>query len=282
MNRSSFWQSGLVSFYENKLALTGIVLLFVLILISILGPLFTPYTYFETHLSLKNTAPCPQFWFGTDELGRDVFTRVCRGGQISLFIGVTASCIDLLIGVVFGAFAAARGGKTEEFMMRCADILHSIPHLLVVILLTVFLGPGLSTILIALTITGWIKMARIVRGQVKQLRETDFVKVSKALGGSGGHIFFKHLLPNCMGPIFITLTLTIPGAIFAEAFLSFLGLGIEAPVASWGSMANDGLPALQSYPWRLFFPAGFISLTLFSFYLVGEGLRDAFDPRIHS
>ncbi len=248
---------------------------------AILAPSLTPYTYFETHLSLKNTPPCKEFWFGTDELGRDLFTRVAFGARISLFIGIAASCIDLVIGVLFGAFAALSGGDVEEYMMRGADILYSIPYLLVVILLMVILGSGLTTILIALTVTGWIKMARIVRGQAKQLCQMDFVKASIALGGNKKHILFCHLLPNCMGPIFITLTLTIPSAIFSEAFLSFLGLGIQAPIASWGSMTNDGLSALRSYPWRLFFPAGFISFTLLSFYLIGEGLRDAFDPRMH-
>lgn len=277
----TFWKTGLSSFTQNKLALTGCVFLLFLLLFAILAPTLTPYTYFETHLSLKNTPPCKEFWFGTDELGRDLFTRMGFGARISLFIGVAASCIDLLLGVLFGAFAALLGGKIEEYMMRIADILYSIPYLLVVILLMVILGPGLSTILIALTITGWIKMARIVRGQARQLCQMDFIKASIALGGNKKHILVKHLLPNCMGPIFVTLTLTIPSAIFSEAFLSFLGLGIQAPVASLGSMTNDGLTALRSYPWRLFFPAGFISFTLLSFYLLGEGLRDAFDPRMH-
>ncbi len=277
---SSFWQTGSRGFLRNKLAVAGAVFLFLLLLFAIFAPCISPYTYYETHLSYKNTPPCSAFWFGTDELGRDLFTRLGLGARISLFIGVAASCIDLIVGVVFGAFAALSGGETEEGLMRFADILHSIPYLLVVILLMVVLGQGIPTLLIALTVTGWIKMARIVRSRAKQLCESDFVKASIALGGSKKHILLKHLLPNCMGPIFVTLTLTVPSAIFSEAFLSFLGLGIQAPVASWGSMTNDGLTAMRYYPWRLFFPAGFISLTLLSFYLIGEGLRDAFDPRM--
>jgi oligopeptide transport system permease protein len=173
------------------------------------------------------------------------------------------------------------GGKVEEFMMRTADILYSIPYLLVVILLMVVIGPGISTMLIALTFTGWIGMARIMRGQILQLSQMDFIKAAKALGASKMRILLAHLIPNCMGSILVTVTLTIPSAIFAEAFLSFLGLGVQAPIASWGTMANEGLSALCYYPWRLFFPAGFICITMLSFNLVGDGLRDAFDPRIH-
>ncbi len=164
--------------------------------------------------------------------------------------------------------------------MRFADILYSIPYLLVVILLMVVIGSGLSTILIALTFTGWIPMARIVRGQILQLKNLDYAKAAFALGASQSRILFRHLLPNAMGPIITTMTFTIPTAIFAEAFLSFLGLGVQAPVASWGTMASDGLVAMSYYPWRLFFPAFFISLTMLCFNLVGDGLRDAFDPRL--
>lgn len=260
--------------------MAGFFLLCFLILMSIIGPLLTPYTYFETHLHLKNQPPSSAFWFGTDELGRDLFTRVWWGARISLLVGITASLIDLVIGVLYGALAASVGGKTEEIMMRIADILHSIPYLLVVILLMVMIGSGIVTIIIALTFTGWISMARIVRSQILLLKELDFVKAAEAMGASRLRILLRHLIPNAIGSIIITVTLTIPTAIFAEAFLSFLGLGVQAPIASWGTMANDGLPALRYYPWRIFFPAGFISITMFGFNLLGDGLRDAFDPRL--
>lgn len=282
MKYSSFWKEGWTRFCSNRLALIGAMLLLLLFFMAIFAPFLTPYTYYETHLNLKNLPPSSRFWFGTDELGRDLFTRVWWGARISLFVGIMASLVDLIIGVFYGSIAALLGGKKEELMMRLADILYSIPYLLVVILLMVIIGSGISTIILALTITGWIGMARIVRSQILQLKQMDFIKAAVALGSSRRRILMKHLIPNCMGPIIVTVTLTIPSAIFAEAFLSFLGLGVQAPIASWGTMANDGLSALRYYPWRLFFPAGFISITMLCFNLVGDGLRDAFDPRLRS
>ena len=276
----NYWQESWQRLKSNRIAMVGLCALSFLIFFAIVGPFLTPYTYYETHLHLKNQPPSTQFWFGTDELGRDLFTRVWWGARISLLVGISASLIDLIIGVFYGSLAASLGGKMEELMMRIADILYSIPYLLVVILLMVVIGPGITTIIIALTITGWISMARIVRGQILQLKQFDFIKAAQAMGASRFRILSRHFIPNVIGPIIVTLTLTIPTAIFAEAFLSFLGLGVQAPIASWGTMANDGLPALRYYPWRLFFPAGFISLTMLSFNLLGDGLRDAFDPRL--
>ncbi len=276
----SYWQDAWQRLKKKKLALFGLVTLILLSFMALIGPFLTPYTYYETHLSLKNSSPSATFWFGTDELGRDLFTRCWWGARISLFVGISASLIDLIIGVFYGATAALLGGKKEEWMMRFADILYTIPYLLVVILLMVVIGSGVSTIIIALTITGWITMARIVRSQILQIKTQDYVRAATALGATRGRLLVRHLIPNAMGPIIVTLTLTIPSAIFAEAFLSFLGLGVQAPIASWGTMANDGLPALRYYPWRLFFPATFISLTMLSFNLLGDGLRDAFDPRL--
>lgn len=276
----NYWQESWQRLKTNPMAMMGFWVLCFLLFFAIVGPFLTPYTYYETHLHLKNQSPSLKFWFGTDELGRDLFTRVWWGARISLLVGITASLIDLVIGVFYGSLAAFLGGKKEELMMRIADILHSVPYLLVVILLMVVIGSGISTIIVALTITGWISMARIVRGQILQLKQLDFVKAAEATGASRLRIMTRHLIPNAIGSIIVTVTLTIPTAIFAEAFLSFLGLGVQAPIASWGTMANDGLPALRYYPWRLFFPAGFISITMLSFNLLGDGLRDAFDPRL--
>ncbi|MBX7065740.1 MAG: ABC transporter permease [Parachlamydiales bacterium] len=262
---------------KNRFAIATLATLFMM---AILGPFLTPYSYSDIQLELKNTAPGLQFWFGSDELGRDMFTRIWWGARISLFIGITAATIDMIIGVLWGSIAAYTGGKVEELMMRICDILHSIPYLLVVILLTVIRGTGIVTILIAMTMTGWINMARICRSQILQLKQLDYVTAAKAIGASHARILFRHLIPNAMGPIIAAMTLTIPTAIFTEAFLSFLGLGIQAPAASWGVMLNDGVSAMRYYPWRLFFPAIMITLTMLSFNLLGNALRDSLDPKL--
>ena len=276
----SFWQDAWIRFKKNKAALTGFGILICLLTMAAIGPSLTEFTYYETYLSNKNLPPSSEHWFGTDDLGRDMFTRAWYGARISLFVGICAATIDLILGVLWGSTAAYMGGRVDEIMMRIADILYGLPYLLVVIMLMVVLGAGLLPIIIALTITGWINMARIVRGQILLLKKLDFVQAAHALGASPTRILLKHLIPNAIGPILVTVTLTIPTAIFAEAFLSFLGLGIQAPVASWGTMASDGLPAMRYYPWRLFFPATLISLTMLAFNLVGDGMRDALDPKL--
>lgn len=224
-------------------------------------------------------APCSAHWFGTDELGRDLLTRLAFGARISLFVGVTAALLDMIFGVTYGAIAAFSPRRVDEAMMRAADIIFCIPHVLTTILLLVVLGAGLGTVIVALTVTGWISMARIVRGEILQIKQRDYVLIAKAQGASATRILFRHLIPGATGTILTTVMLTIPTAIFMEAFLSFLGLGIQAPIASWGTMACDGLTAMRYFPWRLFFPAGFISLTMLAFNMVGDGLRDIFDPR---
>jgi oligopeptide transport system permease protein len=272
-------KSLLTNLFANKSFFWGFLLFSLLFLFAVFGPLISPYTYYETLLSQKNLAPSLTHWFGTDDLGRDLFTRVAYGARISLTIGIAAAFIDVLIGVLWGSLASYAGGKVEELMMRFADLLYSLPYLLIVILLSLVLGSGFFSILCAMTILGWITMARIVRGQIAYLKKQDYVLASKALGASFPHILFKHLIPNCLGSIIVTLTTTIPSAIFVEAFLSFLGLGIQAPISSWGSMAHDGLPALSYYPWRLFFPAAAISLTMLAFNLMGDGLSRVVDRR---
>lgn len=276
----SFWKDVFIRFRKNQLAVFGLVLLILLIFMATFGPHMTEYDYRTNDLANKNKAPSSEHWFGTDDLGRDVFTRTWEGARISIFIGIAAALIDLFIGVIWGGISGYKGGRTDEFMMRFADVLYGVPYLLLVILLMVVLGQNIGTMILAMTITGWINMARIVRGQVLSLKNQEYVLAAKTLGASTSRIMSKHLIPNAMAPILVTMTLTIPNAIFTESFLSYLGLGLTPPMASWGTMASDGLPALRYYPWRLFFPATFICLTIFAFNVVGDGLRDALDPRL--
>jgi len=277
----SYWQDSWSRLRKNKLAMVGLVFLILLVFMAIFGPIISPHSYDEQVLANQNQPPSVEHWFGTDELGRDVFARTWEGARISLFVGFMAALIDLIVGAIYGGVAGYRGGKTDAAMMRFVEILYGIPYLLIVILLMVVMGPGLWTIIIALTVTGWLGMARIVRGQVLQIKNYEFVLASKTFGTSTSRIIRKNLLPNTMGVIIVQMTLSVPSAIFAEAFLSFLGLGIQPPLASWGSMVNSALPVILSGDWwRLFFPALFISLTMFSFNVLGDGLQDALDPKL--
>lgn len=277
--KQTYLGDALRRFRKNKLALIGVAVIALLAILSIFGPKISGYDYFTNDLANNNQAPSSAHWFGTDSLGRDIFSRTWYGARISLFIGIAAALIDLVIGVIWGATAGFFGGRVDEYMMRIADILYGIPYLLVVILLMIVLPQGLLTMIIAMSITGWINMARIVRGQVLQLKLSEFVLAAQTLGTNNIKILIRHLIPNTMGPILVTLTLTIPTAIFTEAFLSYLGLGVPAPLASWGTMASEGLPALVYYPWILFFPAFFICLVMMAFNVVGDGLGDALDPK---
>ena len=277
----TYWQDSWHMLRQNRLAMAGLVFLAFLIIMAIIGPSLSPNPIEEQSIKNQNLPPSSEYWFGTDDLGRDVFARTWYGARVSLFVGIMAAMIDFFIGVIYGGIAGYKGGRTDHLMMRLIEVLYGLPYLLLVILLAVVMGPGLFTIIIALSVTGWIGMARIVRGQVLQIKNYEFVLASKTFGTKTRRIIRRNLLPNAMGPIIVQLTLTIPSAIFAEAFLSFLGLGIQAPHASWGGMLNDALGVILSgYWWRLFFPALFISLTMFAFNVVGDGLQDALDPKL--
>ena len=277
----TYWQDSWHMLRENRLAMAGLVFLSFLIIMAIIGPSLSPNSIEEQSIMNQNLPPSSEYWFGTDDLGRDVFARTWYGARVSLFVGIMAAMIDFFVGVIYGGIAGYKGGRTDHLMMRVIEVLYGLPYLLLVILLAVVMGPGLFTIIIALSVTGWIGMARIVRGQVLQIKNYEFVLASKTFGTKTRRIIRRNLLPNAMGPIIVQLTLTIPSAIFAEAFLSFLGLGIQAPHASWGGMLNDALGVILSgYWWRLFFPALFISLTMFAFNVVGDGLQDALDPKL--
>lgn len=279
----TYWQDVWRRLRKNRLAIVGLIGVALLILMAIIGPYLQDYSYYEQNLATgKNLPPSGEHLFGTDDLGRDVFVRVWYGARISLIVGFSAALIDLVIGVLWGGFAGFKGGRIDEFMMRIVDVLWGLPYLLIVILILVVMNdPGLIPILIALTITGWLNMARLVRGQILQLKEQEFVLAAQTLGASTRRLMFKHLIPNVMGPIIVMITFTVPTAIFAEAFLSFLGLGIQAPFASWGTMISDSLIViLMDDWWRLFFPAFFLSMTLLVFNFLGDGLRDALDPKM--
>lgn len=276
----TYWQDAWRRFKQSRLAMAGLVVIALMILLAVLGPTISPYTYAEQDIYNRNQPPSAEHWFGTDNLGRDLFVRVAQGAQISLVIGFFSTLINLGIGVIYGGISGMFGGRVDDVMMRIVDILYGVPVLLVVIMLMVMMGPGLNTILIAFGISFWIVIARIARGQVLAIKEQEFVLAARLLGASPWRILMRHLIPNAMGPIVVIVTLQIPAAIFLEAFLSFIGLGVSAPVASWGTLASDGYRALRSYPWLIFFPAMAIGLTVLAFNFVGDGLRDALDPRL--
>jgi oligopeptide transport system permease protein len=265
---------------KNKLAMLGLYTVLFIIVVAVVGPWLSGLSYSDQDLNETNRPPSADHWFGTDNLGRDLFIRVLYGARISLSIGIVASFINLTIGVIYGGIAGSFGGRVDRIMMNIVDILYGIPVLLYVILLMVILMPGLTNIFIALGISYWLGMARIVRGQILSLKEQEYVLAARTIGANKWRILFYHLIPNSLGPIIITMTLAIPEAIFTEAFLSFIGLGVAAPMASWGVLASEGVASLRSYPFQLFFPAMAISITMLAFNFLGDGLRDALDPRV--
>ena len=275
----SFWQEVFLTFKKNKLAMFGLVVLIIVALMAIFVPVFSPYTYSE-QTGHYNVSPNADFWFGTDNLGRDIFVRSWVGARISLFIGLAAAIINVFIGVVYGSIAGLAGGRLDNFMMRVCDVLNAVPYLLIVIMLLVVMEQGLIPMIAAMTITGWISMARIVRTEVLSLKNQEYVLAARTLGAGTGHLIRRHLVPNAMGIIIVQMTLSVPSAIFTEAYLSFLGLGVTPPMASWGTMASEGAEAILTAPWRLLFPALLISMTIFAFNAVGDGLRDALDPKL--
>ena len=275
IKRPSKWER----FKVNRLAVVGASIIFVMIVLAILGPLISPYTYADQSLIDANQSPSFSHWFGTDTLGRDIYTRVMYGARISLTIGFVAAFINLVIGVAYGGIAGYMGGKVDRIMMGIVDVLYGIPLLLYVILLMVVLGPGLTSIFVALGIAYWLNMARIVRSQILKVKNEEYIIAAEAMGIPKHRILLRHILPNCVGPIIITLTLAIPEAIFTEAFLSFIGLGVNAPMASWGVLASEGISSMRSYPFQLIFPAVAISVTMLGFAFLGDGLRNVLDPK---
>jgi oligopeptide transport system permease protein len=276
---SSLWLDSWHRLRRNKLAISGGVVLILLALLCLAGPYFSPYGESQTNLELKGSPPSAQHWLGTDKLGRDLFTRILYGGRISLLVGLAATAVSLVIGVLYGAVSGYVGGKTDAAMMRFVDILYSLPFTIIVILLMVFFGRKLVLLFVAIGAVEWLTMARIVRGQVYSLKRMEFVEAAIALGLRRRRIIFRHMIPNVIGPVMVYATLTVPAVMLLEAFLSFLGLGVQPPHSSWGLLIKEGAEVMEDYPWMLFYPGLALSLTLFSLNFLGDGLRDALDVR---
>lgn len=282
-----YWADAWRRLKNNKVALISLIMIIVIVLCAFLGPILMEkilgYTYYDTNLQATDLRPSAAHWFGTDNLGRDLFVRVMYGTRYSLIIAISAAAINLVIGVLYGGVAGFFGGKVDNIMMRIVDVLYSIPtQIYVIILMAAFKkegSTGLSTIILAMAISYWVNMARIVRGDILQLKQQEFVLAAKALGASKTRILFRHLIPNCIGSILVTLTLFVPQAIFTEAFLSFIGLGINAPLASLGTLANDASGLLSTAAYQLLFPAGAICIIILAFNLFGDGLTEALDPK---
>lgn len=274
------FQDGWLRLKKNKAAVVSLAVLAVILLLAVLGPALAKYTYFETDYKNTFQSPTVAHPFGTDQFGRDQWARIWQGTRISLLIAVAAAFIDLFIGVSFGAVSALFGGRVDAVMQRIIEILIGIPQLIIVILMMMVMPAGVWTVILALSITGWVNMARLVRAQILKLKNLEFVMAARVLGTSSRAIILKHLIPNTVGVIVINVMFTIPSAIFTEAFLSFIGIGLAEPKASLGVLINNGYQVLHNFPYLLIYPAIVIVLIMVCFSILGDGLRDALDPRM--
>ena len=277
----TYFQDAWAHFKKNKLALVSLCFLFVMVALAILVPLLSPYTYDGQDLTLRNDPPSLSHPLGTDKFGRDIFVRLMYGARISLSVGFAAAFINLFLGVVYGGVCGYFGGKLDMVLMRIADIIYSIPSMLYVIMVMLIFGSNIFSVLLALSVSGWIGMARQVRTQVMSLKEREYAQAARVMGASHRRILFKHLITNSIGPIIVNTTLMVPQAIFTEAFLAFVGIGISIPQSSWGTMANEARSLIQSYPIQMLWPVLAISLTMLSLNFIGDGLNEALDPRKH-
>ncbi|HEY8994879.1 MAG TPA: ABC transporter permease [Lacunisphaera sp.] len=276
---SSPWHDAWLRLRRNRLAVAGGIMLTILAAACIVGPWLSAHGYADQDLDNAFAPPGTKHWLGTDQLGRDLLVRVLYGGRISLGVGLCATFVALTIGVVYGAVAGWVGGRTDAVMMRLVDIIYALPFTIFVILLMVFLGRNIVLLFVAIGAVEWLTMARIVRGQIMSLKKMEFIEAARSLGYGNRRIIFRHLLPNAVGPIIVYATLTIPAVMLLEAFLSFLGLGVQPPMSSWGTLIKDGAEKMEEYWWLLVFPGALFSLTLFSLNFLGDGLRDALDVR---
>lgn len=276
----TYWQDAWRRLKKNKIAMTALVMLIVIVFMCIFGPFMSPYKDFQQNGNLINKSPFGNHYLGTDNLGRDIFVRLWTGGRVSIEIGLVATLIEMFIGTIYGGISGYVGGIVDDILMRIVEVINGIPYMIVVILVSLVLDKGIFSLIIALCITAWTGIARVVRGQVLQLKESEYVLAAKALGADSKRIIFKHLIPNTFGVIIVYMTFDIPAFMFSEAFLSFIGLGVQPPNTSWGAMCATGQTLMSFYPYQLFFPALAISLTMLSFNLLGDGLRDALDPKL--
>ena len=277
--KDSLWRDAFDRLISNKLSLFGSIYILFIVTLALITPLIAPYDYAYQYLNLGPSGPSAEHWLGTDTLGRDLLTRMMYGSRVSLMVGFLATMVALSIGVLWGTIAGFTGGKVDTIMMRIVDVLYGIPFIIFVILLMVIFGRNLILLFMAIGAVEWLTMARIVRSQVMSLSKQEFILAAEAMGVSKAGIIYKHLIPNAIGPVIVYATLTVPQIMLLEAFLSFLGLGVQAPLSSWGLLIRDGAVSMEEYWWLLIFPSLAFSLTLFSLNFIGDGLRDALDPR---
>lgn len=275
-----FWRDSWNRLKKNRGALVGLTIILVLIVLAYVGPILSAYAPYDQDLTRRFVNPSSGFWFGTDSFGRDMWSRVWAGTQVSLYIAFLAALLDMVVGITYGAVSGLLGGRVDDIMQRGIEILNGVPYLVIAILAMVILEPGIITITIAIGIAGWTPMARIVRGRMLQLKDQEFALASRSLGASQMRLLTKHLIPNSLGPIIVNLMFTIPLAIFSEAFLSFIGLGIQPPETSLGALISEGYKDLRFHPYLLWYPAVVFSLLMISFNLLADGLRDALDPKM--
>lgn len=277
MESKTFFQDAWSKFRKNKMAVAGLIFIVIMIIGSILVPMFSQFGYEEQNISARNLLPSLAHPFGTDKLGRDIFTRIFYGGRVSLSIGFATAFINLLIGIVYGGISGYIGGKLDMFMMRIVDIIYSVPTLLYVVLILMIFGNTLGSMMFAICLTSWVGMARQVRAQIMSLKEMEFSLAARVIGASDMRILLKHLVINAIGPIIVSLTMMVPSAIFMESSLSYVGIGLDPTIPSWGKLANDCRSLVFTYPVQIIWPMLAISLTCLSLNFIGDGLADAFD-----
>ncbi|OBW93400.1 oligopeptide ABC transporter permease OppC [Gallibacterium genomosp. 3] len=277
----SLWQDARRRFFRNKAAVASLIILFFIVLFVVFAPMLMPFSYDDTDWGMMTNPPDfeSMHYFGTDSSGRDLLVRLAIGGRISLLVGIAGALIAVLVGTLYGATAGYIGGKTDAVLMRILEILYSFPFMFFVILLVTFFGQNILLIFVAIGMVSWLDMARIVRGQTLSLKRKEFIEAAIVCGVSSRQIVWRHIVPNVLGVVVVYASLLVPGMILFESFLSFLGLGTQEPLSSWGALLNDGSKSMEAAPWLLIFPAIFLVITLFCFNFIGDGLRDALDPK---